>query len=169
MRVLITAEQIQQRLSELAADVARDYNGEPVTLLGVLTGCVMLVADLVRQLPMRTRIGFIQASSYRGTATSPGQLEILPGQLPDVRGRHVLLVDDILDTGHTLTKVLEHVTRLEPKSVRVAVLLRKRGRQQVPCEPDYTGFEIPDVFVVGYGLDYDDEYRQLPYVGVLEE
>jgi hypoxanthine phosphoribosyltransferase len=140
-----------------------------VTLLGVLTGCLMVVADLVRQLPLRTRIGFIQASSYRGTATSPAQLEILPSLLPDVRGRDVLLVDDILDTGHTLTQVLEHVKRLEPKSVRVAVLLRKLGRQQVPCQPDYIGFEIPNVFVVGYGLDFDDEHRQLPFVGVLEQ
>jgi len=168
MRVLISAEQIQVRLRELSADIARDYEGEQVTILGILTGCLMFVADLVRQLPIRTRIGFIQASSYRGTATTPGELELLPSLLPDVRGRHVLLVDDILDTGRTLTKVLDHVRRLEPKSIRVAVLLRKRGRQEEPCEPDYTGFEIPDVFVVGYGLDYDDEYRQLPYVGVLE-
>jgi hypoxanthine phosphoribosyltransferase len=169
VRVLIPPERIQERLRELAAEIARDYDGEPVTLLGVLTGSLMLVADLVRQLPLRTRIGFVQASSYRGPTTQPGTLEIVPTLLPDIRDRHVLLVDDILDTGQTLAQVLEHVRRLGPRSVRVAVLLRKRGRQVIAYEPDYTGFDIPDVFVVGYGLDYDDEYRQLPFVGVLEQ
>jgi hypoxanthine phosphoribosyltransferase len=168
MRVLITEEQIQARLKELAADIARDYQGEPITILGVLTGCLMFVADLVRLVSLPTRIGFIQAFSYRGRATTRGQLEILPGLVPDVRGRHVLLIDDILDTGHTLVRVLEHVHELQPKSIRVGVLLRKHGRQEVPCEPHYIGFEIPDAFVIGYGLDFNDEYRQLPYVGVLE-
>ncbi len=168
VRVLISEEQIQQRLRELAAQITRDYDGLPVTLLGILTGSLMLVADLVRQLPLRTRIGFLQASSYRGATTRPDKLEIVRTLLPDVRDRHVLLVDDILDTGRTLAQVLDHVRSLRPRSIRVAVLLRKRGRQEVPCEPDYIGFEIPDVFVVGYGLDYDDEYRQLPYIGILE-
>jgi hypoxanthine phosphoribosyltransferase len=128
----------------------------------------MFMADLVRQLGLPSRIGFIQASSYRGATTTPGHLTIVPGLVPDVSNRHVLLLDDILDTGHTLTKVIQHVRSLQPASLRVAVLLRKRGRQQVPLEPDYCGFEIPDRFVVGYGLDYNDEYRQLPYVAVLE-
>jgi hypoxanthine phosphoribosyltransferase len=168
MKKLISAEDIQVRIAELAREIERDYHGEPVTLLGVLTGCLIFVADLVRELRLRTRIGFIQASSYRG-ATTPGRLEILPTMLPDVRGRHVLLVDDILDTGQTLTQVVEHVRRLEPLSLRVTVLLRKRGRQIVPFEPNYVGFEIPDAFVVGYGLDYNDDYRQLPHVAVYDE
>ena len=168
MKVLISTEQIQQRVAELARQIARDYAGRPVTLLGVLNGSLMFLADLVRQLDLRSRIGFIQASSYRGATTRPGELEVNAGLVPDIRGRHVLLLDDILDSGRTLVRLGGHVRGLEPASVKIVVMLRKRGRQQVPCEPDYCGFEIPDVFVVGYGMDYNDEYRQLPYVAELD-
>jgi hypoxanthine phosphoribosyltransferase len=169
MRVLISAEQIRDRIDELAAQINRDYAGEPVTLVGILSGSLMFLADLVRKLSMPTRIGFLRASSYRGETTTPGKLEILAGLTPDVRGRNVLLIDDILDSGHTLTQVVSHMKEHEPKSLRVAVLLRKRARQVVPFEPDYCGFEIPDLFVIGYGLDFNDDYRQLPYLAVLEQ
>jgi hypoxanthine phosphoribosyltransferase len=169
MRVLISAEQIRDRIDELAAQINRDYAGEPVTLVGILSGSLMFLADLVRKLSMPTRIGFLRASSYRGETTTPGKLEILAGLTPDVRGRNVLLIDDILDSGHTLTQVVSHMMEHEPKSLRVAVLLRKRARQVVPFEPDYCGFEIPDLFVIGYGLDFNDDYRQLPYLAVLEQ
>jgi hypoxanthine phosphoribosyltransferase len=167
MEILIPAERIQERVEQLARQISADYPDRPVTIIGVLTGCLMFVADLVRRLDLPLRIAFVQASSYRGAATAPGQLRILPEQLPDVRGRHILLLDDILDTGQTLGYLVDHLKGLGVASVRVAVLLRKRGRQQVPLEPDYCGFEIPDAFVVGYGLDYNDEYRNLPYVGIL--
>ena len=169
MRVLISAEQIRDRIDELAAQINRDYAGEPVTLVGILSGSLMFLADLVRKLSMPTRIGFLRASSYRGETTTPCKLEILAGLTPDVRGRNVLLIDDILDSGHTLTQVVSHMKEHEPKSLRVAVLLRKRARQVVPFEPDYCGFEIPDLFVIGYGLDFNDDYRQLPYLAVLEQ
>src|SRR5205807_10580150 len=110
-----------------------------------------------------------QASSYRGTATTPGELHIQPVLVPDVRGRHILLIDDNLDTGQTLASLSDHLRTLGLASLRVAVLLRKRGRQTVSFEPDYCGFDIPNAFVVGYGLDYNDEYRNLPYVAVLPE
>lgn len=168
MKVLISTEQIQTRVSEMSRQISRDYAGRPVTLLGVLNGSLMFLADLVRQLDLRSRIGFVQASSYRGATTEPKELEVNAGLAPDIRGRHVLLLDDILDSGHTLNRLSEHVRGLRPESLKVAVMLRKRGRQQVPLEPDYCGFEIPDVFVVGYGMDYDDEYRQLPYVAELD-
>lgn len=168
MKVLLTAEQIHQRIVELGQKITADYEGRPVTLLGVLTGSLIFVADLVRELKVPTRIAFLQASSYRGATTTPGQLTIHSGVAPDVRGRDVLLLDDILDSGRTLHEVIQLVRKLEPKSLRVGVLLRKRARQQIPLEPDYCGFEIPDTFVVGYGLDYNDEYRGLPYVGVME-
>jgi hypoxanthine phosphoribosyltransferase len=129
----------------------------------------MFLADLVRQLDLPLRIGLLQASSYRGKNTSPGQLQVGPELVPDVRNRHVLLLDDILDTGKTLSHLVGHLNNLGTSSVRVAVLLRKRGRQEVPLEPDYCGFDIPDVFVVGYGLDFNDEYRHLPYVAMLPE
>src|SRR5262249_43146507 len=128
---------------------------------------LMFLADLVRHLDLPLRIGLIQASSYRGETTTPGQLRVIPEMLPDVHGRHVLLLDDILDTGQTLTYLIEHIQSLGPASLRVGVLLRKLGRQPVPLRPDYCGFDIPDAFVVGYGLDYNDEYRHLPYLAVL--
>lgn len=161
------ADRIQERVAAIAQDVARDYGEQPVTIIGVLTGSLIFLADLVRHLRLPLRIGFIQASSYRGAVTSPGELRIIPELTPDVRGRHVLLLDDILDTGQTLSHLVEHFRTLEPASLRVGVLLRKIGRQTIPLEPDYCGFEIPDEFVVGYGLDFNDEYRHLPYIGVL--
>lgn len=167
MQVLIPAERLQTRIRELAGAIAADFRDRPTTIVGVLTGCIMFLADLVRHLDLPLRIDLIQASSYRGTATTPGELRISPDLVPDVNGRHVLLLDDILDTGRTLGYLVRHLETLGAASVRVAVLLRKRGRQEVALEPDYVGFEIPDAFVVGYGLDFNDEYRHLPYVGVL--
>jgi hypoxanthine phosphoribosyltransferase len=168
MQVLIPAERIQRRVTELAEQIAADYRGKSVTIVGVLTGCLMFLADLVRHLDLPLRIGLIQASSYRGETTRPGELHVQPDLLPDLRGRHVLLLDDILDTGQTLSHLVGHLHGLGVLSVRVAVLLRKLGRQRVHLEPDYCGFEIPDAFVVGYGLDYNDEHRHLPYVAVLQ-
>lgn len=169
MKVLISSEQIQKRVAELAEKIVGDYGEQPLTIVGVLTGSLMFLADLVRRLEKPIRIGLIQASSYRGTATEPGRLQIGPELLPELQGRHVLLLDDILDTGQTLSHLLNHVRRLEPASLKIAVLLRKLGRQQTPLEPDYCGFEIPDRFVVGYGLDYNDQYRNLPFVAELEQ
>jgi hypoxanthine phosphoribosyltransferase len=170
MEILLPAEQIQQRVAEMASEIAKDYrNRSPLTIVGVLTGSLMFLADLVRRLDLPLRIGLIQASSYRGPTTHPGPLWIAPDLAPDVRDRHVLVLDDILDTGQTLHHVITSLTDLNPASLRVAVLLRKQGRQSIPLEPEYVGFTIPNAFVVGYGLDYDDEYRQLPYVAVLSE
>lgn len=167
MQVLISAERIQERIGELASQIKGDYQDRPVTIIGVLTGSLMFLADLVRRLELPLRIGFIQASSYRGAATTPGKLRVQPELMPDIRGRHVILLDDILDTGQTLGHLVRYFRSLEPASLRVGVLLRKLGRQEVPLEPDYFGFEIPDAFVVGYGLDFNDEFRNLPYVATL--
>jgi hypoxanthine phosphoribosyltransferase len=167
MEILISADRIQKRIAELSRQVAADYAGRPVTIIGVLTGSLMFLADLVRHLDLPLRIGLIQASSYRGAVTRPGALYIQPELTPDVKDRHILLLDDILDTGQTLNYLVSHIHSLAPASLRVGVLLRKKGRQTVPLEPDYCGFEIPDAFVVGYGLDFNDEYRHLPYIAVL--
>jgi hypoxanthine phosphoribosyltransferase len=156
-------------VAELGRQIAADYRDRPVTIVGVLTGSLIFLADLVRHLDLPLRIGLLQASSYRGATTTRGRLQVSPELLPDLRSRHVLLLDDILDTGHTLSQLVEHVATLEPASLKVAVLLRKQGRQLVRFEPDYCGFTIPDHFVVGYGLDYNDEYRNLPYLAVLDE
>lgn len=169
MKVLLSADDIQQRVAEMAQQIAADYPGRDVTIIGVLTGCLMFLADLVRHLDIPLRIGLVQASSYRGGATAPGALHVQPELLPDLRGRHVLLLDDILDTGQTLAHLRQHLQGLGLASLRIAVLLRKVGRQQVNVEADYRGFDIPDAFVVGYGLDYNDEYRHLPYIAVMQD
>jgi len=167
MEVLISAEQIRDRIDQLAAEIVHAYAGRPVTVIGILTGCLIFKADLIRRLDLPLRIGFLTASSYRGESTTSGALVIRDELLPDLTGRDVLLLDDILDTGKTLTRVVARLLDRGAQSVKVGVLLRKIGRQEVPCEPEFVGFTIPDRFVVGYGLDYNDEYRHLPFIGVL--
>ncbi len=167
MQELIGAQRIHERVTQLAEQIARDYQGRPVFFVGVLTGCLIFLADLVRRVRLPLQIHLVQASSYRGEATRPGQLHLRLDTLPDLAGRDVLVVDDILDTAQTLSRLVEELHRRGAASVRVCVLLRKLGRQQVPFEPDYTGFEIPDHFVVGYGLDFNDEHRHLPSICIL--
>lgn len=167
MEVLLTADQIHARVGELAAEVRRDYAGKPFTVVGILTGSLVFLADLIRQIELPLQIGLIAASSYRGTATTAGTLVIQEGLLPDVAGKHLILMDDILDTGQTITRLVDHMTHRGAASVKTCVLLRKIGRQQVPFEPDYIGFSIPDKFVIGYGLDFNDDYRHLPFIGAL--
>src|SRR4029453_3785792 len=137
MKCVCAADRIQARVAELARQVAADYGERPLTIVGVLTGSLIFLADLMRHLELPVRIGLIQASSYRGTATTPGELRVGADLLPAVEGRHVLLLDDILDTGRTLNHLVRHFQSLEVSSLRVAVLLRKIGRQQVPLNPDY--------------------------------
>ncbi len=167
MKVLIGADEIGRRVAELAGQIGRDYQGRPVFFVGVLTGCLIFLADLVRRLELPLQIHLVQASSYRGESTVPGQLQLRLDTLPDLVGRDVLLVDDILDTGRTLSRLVVELKERGAASVRVCVLLRKRGRQEVAFEPDYVGFEIPNEFVVGYGLDHNDEHRHLPYLAAL--
>lgn len=152
----------------MADEINAYYEGRPLTIVGVLTGSVILLADLIRLLDMPLQIGLVQATSYRGATTTPGELRINLDLLPEVAGRNVLVVDDIFDTGHTLAALLEQFAALRPTQLRSAVLLRKAGRVEVPLQPDHIAFEIPNEFVVGYGLDYADQYRNLPHVAALE-
>jgi hypoxanthine phosphoribosyltransferase len=168
VKLLLSEEQIRGGIGRLAGEVGQFYAGRPLTIIGVLTGSMVLVADLIRRIDLPLRVGVIQARSYHGPNVRPGLLEINDSMLPDIHGRDVLLVDDIFDTGRTLAMVTEQIQALGPASVRSAVLLRKLGRQEVELCPDHVAFEIPDAFVVGYGLDYQDAYRHLPYVAVLE-
>ena len=168
VKQLISEDQIRDCIHRLADEIGRYYAGRPVTIIGVLTGSMVLVADLIRHLDLSVRVGVIQARSYRGAATEPGILEINDSMLPEVAGRDVLLVDDIFDTGRTLATLVQQLSELGARSVRSAVLLRKTGRAQFEITPDHVGFEIPNVFVVGYGLDYQHAYRHLPYVAALE-
>ena len=166
VETLISEPQIQERVRELGRQIEADYQGKPLTIVAVLTGSLILLADLIRQIQLPLRVALLQASSYKGATTTAATLVINESFAPDVAGRDVLLLDDILDTGHTLAALVRHMADRGARSVRTAVLLRKIGRQEVPLEPDYCGFTIPDAFVVGYGLDYNDDYRHLPYVAV---
>lgn len=152
----------------MATEIGAAYGSRPLTVIAVMTGSVVLLADLIRQLAMPLRVGVLQASSYKG-GTTRRELTINADLMPDVAGREVLLIDDIFDTGHTLSEVARLVRQLEPLSLRSAVLLRKQGRQEVAYRPDFVAFEIPDEFVVGYGLDYRDAYRNLPHIASLDE
>lgn len=169
VKTLLTTDQLRDGVARLADELSAFYAGRPVTLVGVLTGSVVLIADLMRRLEMPLKIGFVQASSYRAGATQPGHLAIHADFLPDLHGQEVLLVDDIFDTGRTLARLVTDLKIFGAASVRSAVLLRKHGRREVGIEPDHVGFEIPNEFVVGYGLDYNDAFRNLPYVAALEE
>ncbi len=168
MKQLLTTEQLDEGVTRLAAEIREFYAQKPLTMVAVLNGSIVLLADLIRRVDLPLKIGLVQASSYRGAATEPGDLQIEMAMVPVLRGRHVLLVDDIFDTGNTLSALLAEFRALKPASVRSLVLLRKHGRRTVAIEPDHVGFEIPNEFVVGYGLDYCDAYRNLPFVAVLE-
>lgn len=165
-RVLITRDQIANRLRVLAREIQRDFADSEMVVVSLLNGTVMFLADLVRCLTLPLRLDFIGVSSY-GAGTESGQLIFTKELRLDVRGRDVLLVDDILDTGKTLTRVLDRLRVLGPRLIRTCVLLDKPSRRLKPVQADYVGFEIPDVFVVGYGLDFAERYRNLPFVGVL--
>lgn len=166
MKVLISQSEIQRGVSKLADDITAVYGDRPLTIVGLMTGSIILLADLVRLLKMPLRVGVLQTSSYRGTQRE--NLQIVGDLRLEIAGRDVLVIDDIFDTGHTLHEVLRHMAALGPSSLRSAVLLRKTGRQEITLQPDFVVFEIPDQFVVGYGLDYCDQYRNLPFVAALE-
>lgn len=151
----------------MASAITQRYGDTPLTIVAVMTGSLVLLADLIRQLSMPIRVSLIQASSYRG-GTEPGALWIRDDMMLDVSNRHVLVIDDIFDTGKTLQAVLQCIGQMNPRSLASGVLLHKEGRQQVAMQPDFVAFKIPDEFVVGYGLDYQDLYRNLPFLAVLE-
>jgi hypoxanthine phosphoribosyltransferase len=167
--VLLSEAEIQERVRQLGRQIEADYQGKPLTIVAVLTGSLILLADLIRQIQLPLRVALLQASSYKGATTTAGALVVNEAFLPEVAGRDVLLLDDILDTGHTLASLVRRIQDRGARSVRTAVLLRKVGRQQVHLEPDYCGFTIPDAFVVGYGLDYNDDFRHLRYVAILDD
>lgn len=169
MKTLYSSQELQDGVARMSREIADCYAERQLTIVSVLTGSMVLVADLIRMLDLPMRLGVIEASSYRGATTTRGELTVNAKPMLDISGRDVLLVDDIFDTGHTLVKVVEKMQEFGPASIRSAVLLRKHGRQEVDAQPDFVAFEIPDEFVVGYGLDYEDLYRNLPYLAVLEE
>lgn len=166
--ILLTESQIQRRLDTLAAEIQRDYDGRELTMIGILTGSVIFVADLLRRLPVPVRLDCVGIASYHGTMASSGTVTWTKLLQLDVRGRDILVVDDILDTGLTLRHVRDAIQQQHPRSLKYAVFLEKDVPRQNDSRADYIAFKIPNKFVVGYGLDYQERYRNLPYVGVLK-
>jgi len=167
-RVLLSAEQIQKRIAELGAEIDRDYpGGEPVYLIAVLKGAFIFMADLSRAMKTPARIEFIGISSYGKGKTSSGQVQLTKDLDAPIEGHHVIIVEDILDTGITLNYLTKLMAQRKPKSLRIVALLDKPERRKSPVKADYVGFTIPDEFVVGYGLDYAEDYRNLKDVCVM--
>jgi hypoxanthine phosphoribosyltransferase len=165
--MLVSQSMIERRVKQLAVHVEKEFAGREMVVIPLLTGTVMFIADLLRNLSSPLRLDFIGVSSYRGAASSRELLYTKELRL-DVRGRDVLLVDDILDTGRTLGAVIEKLKELKPRRLRACVLFDKPARRVLKVRADYVGFRIPDVFVVGYGLDYAERFRNLPFVAVLK-
>jgi hypoxanthine phosphoribosyltransferase len=167
VRVLITGGRIQKRIKELAKQIRRDFAGKPLHLVSVLKGGVFFLTDLARSIPGQVSFDFIAVSSYGQNTHSSGQVRLTRDLDSSIEGKTVIVVEDILDTGMTLQYLLRLFQQRKPKHLRVAVLLDKPERRIAPVHADYIGFSIPNEFVVGYGLDYSERYRNLPYVGVL--
>src|SRR5271154_1314826 len=165
-RVLITEAQLARRVKTLAHEIERDFCGRETVVVSLLSGTVMFLADLIRHLNLPLRLDFIGVSSY-GLGTESGELVFTKELRIDVRGRDVLLIDDILDTGKTMSRVLHKLRALKPRRIKICVLLDKPERRTEKVKADYVGFQVPDFFVVGYGLDFAERYRNLPFVGVL--
>lgn len=167
-QVLFTQEQVAGRIREMAQEITRDYAGKAPLVVGILRGSFIFMADLVRQLELPLSLDFLSASSYGAGTVSSGKVNIRLDLQEDIAGRDVLLVEDILDTGNTLSKLVAELQGRGPASLKLCVLLDKPDRRTKPIQADYVGFTIPDAFVVGCGLDYDQRYRNLPYIGILK-
>jgi hypoxanthine phosphoribosyltransferase len=167
-RILIDDVALKARVAALGEQISRDYAGQSVVLVGILKGAVLFLADIARELTVPVALDFMAVSSYGNQTETSGVVRILKDLDDPINGKHVLLVEDIIDSGLTISYVLELLRRRNPASVRVCTLLDKTKAKQKYVQPDYTGFPVPDEFVVGYGLDYAQNYRNLPYIGVLK-
>jgi hypoxanthine phosphoribosyltransferase len=176
-RILFDEPTILRRLEEIAARISKDYSEKELTVIAVLNGSLMFMADLLRRIPLPLKLDCLSVASYHGKAQTSGEVIFkfaaakpsFGGQiaLPDVQDRHILILDDILDSGNTLAAIREKLETARPRSIKVCVLLSKKKQRSRKVDADYLGFEIEDEFVVGYGLDYEERYRNLPYIGVL--
>ena len=166
-RVLFDGTAIHKRIDEIAAQITADYSDRELRVIAILTGSLMFMSDLLRRIPLPLKLDCLSVASYHGKAQPSDEVIFKQLAVPDVADRDVLILDDILDTGQTLAAVRKKLDMAKPRSIRVCVLLSKRERRARDVDADYIGFEIPDLFVVGYGLDYAERYRNLPFVGVL--
>lgn len=165
--ILLSEEQLKNRIAELGEQITKDYQGKPLLLVGVLKGSMMFMADLMRAIKMNCQIDFMSVSSYGSGTETTGQVRIILDLKKSIKDYDLLIVEDILDSGVTLSYIKQLLLPREPKSIRICTLLDKPERRKCDIKPDYSGFTIPDEFVVGYGLDYDEDYRNLPFVGIL--
>jgi len=168
-RILFRETTILRRLDELAAQISKDYRERELTGIAVLNGSLIFMADLLRRIPLPLKLDCLSVASYHGKAQTSGEVIFKQIALPDVMDRHILILDDILDSGHTLAAIRDKLQTAKPRSIRVCVLLSKKKRRARHVDADYVGFEIEDEFVVGYGLDFMERYRNLPYIGVLRK
>ena len=168
LKVLFSREQIAARVAELGRQISKDFAGEPVVLVGVLKGAAIFLSDLARQIELDSTFDFISVSSYGGETQNSGEVKLLKDVDQSMEGKNVILVEDILDTGLTLNYISKLVEAHQPRSLRIAALLDKPSRRKLPIQVQYIGFTIPDAYVVGYGLDYAERYRNLPDICVLE-
>lgn len=166
-RILFHETTILSRLDQLAAQISAEYKDRELTVIAVLNGSLMFMADLLRRIPLPLKLDCLSVSSYHGGTETSGEVIFKQIALPDVTDRHILVLDDILDSGHTLAAIREKLLTANPRSIRVCVLLSKKKNRARAVDADYIGFEIEDEFVVGYGLDFMERYRNLPYIGVL--
>lgn len=167
-RILLSEDQIKARIAELGRELTADYVGKNPIFIGVLKGVVMFFADMIRAIPLDCQIDFMAVSSYGGGTQSSGKIQIQKDISVDLAGRHVVILEDILDSGLTLSHTAAYLKTKGPASLKICTLLDKPDRRKAEVQADYVGFTIPNLFVVGYGLDFDENYRNLPYVGVLK-
>jgi len=166
--ILISEEEIRAKVKELGQQISRDYAGQDLLLIGILRGAMLFMSDLMREIDIPVNIDFMVVSSYGSGTTTSGEVRVLKDLDRGIEGRNVLLIEDIVDTGLTLNYLTKYLANRHPKSLKVCTLLNKPSRRRVEVKVDYNGFIIPDKFVVGYGLDYNEYYRNLPYIGVLK-
>lgn len=168
-RVLISEEDIEKKVIEIAESISEEYKGKDVIVIGILKGSVMFMSDLLKKIKIPCKMDFMAVSSYGDASESSGVVRILKDLDFEIRDKHIILVEDIIDSGVTLTYLLKYLSARKPASLEIACLLNKKDRRKVEVNAKYIGYDVPDYFLVGYGLDFAEKYRNLPYVGILKE
>lgn len=167
--VLIAEEEVDKKIREIAEKISKDYEGKTVTLICILKGSVFFTCELAKRITIPVKLDFMSVSSYGAGTESSGRVKIIKDLDDSVEGKDIIVIEDIIDSGRTLSHLMTLLSSRKPNSIKLCTLLDKPDRRVVPVDVDYTGFNIPDKFVVGYGLDYDQNYRNLPYIGVIEQ
>lgn len=167
--VLIAEEEVDKKIREIAEKISKDYEGKTVTLICILKGSVFFTCELAKRITIPVKLDFMSVSSYGAGTESTGRVKIIKDLDDSVEGKDIIVIEDIIDSGRTLSHLMTLLSSRKPNSIKLCTLLDKPDRRVVPVDVDYTGFNIPDKFVVGYGLDYDQNYRNLPYIGVIEQ